>query len=187
MQSAGPALVGFDADISRTCLHARVIRSTSGVTGTPVDCMMANFSILALHSMHVPYNLCRNLEWLSCAAMGRLRRQRYMMLATGVSALTPGVGPLRFGAKSGFAPPHLQDGVGDTYIYKAPGASDGMGNLEHLDMTELGFIWDYINGELACGEYVRKASVNHYLRGLARYRKQRTDDDVLLPEEDVEY
>ena len=61
-----------------------------------------------------------------------------------------------------------------------------MGSLEHLDMVELGFVWDYINSDLACGEYVENASVNHYRRALARYRKQRTDDDVLLPEEDVE-
>ena len=93
---------------------------------------------------------------------------------------------LMIDTQSGMAPPHWQDGIGDTYIYKGPGGEDGMGSLEHLDMVELGFVWDYINSDLACGEYVENASVNHYRRALARYRKQRTDDDVLLPEEDVE-
>lgn len=86
--------------------------------------------------------------------------------------------------QSCMAPMHWQDGIDDTYMYKCPGASDGMGNLEHLDMVELGFVWDYINGELGCGEFVHEASVAHYRRGLARYRKQRTDDGVLLPEQD---
>ena len=83
------------------------------------------------------------------------------------------------GFTPGFAPPHWQDGIGDTFIYKAPGASDGMGNLEHLDMDELGFMWDYINGELGCGEFVDEASDAAYRKGLARYRKQSTsrDDD----------
>ena len=91
---------------------------------------------------------------------------------------------LMIDTESGMAPPHWQDGIGDTYIYKGPGASDGMGKLEHLDTVELGFVWDYINGELGCGEFVHEASVADYHRGLARYRKQRTDDDVLLPEQD---
>ena len=91
---------------------------------------------------------------------------------------------LMIDTESGMAPPHWQDGVGDTYIYKGPGGSEGMGNLEHLDMVELGFVWDYINGELGCGEFVHEASVAHYRRSLARYRKQHTDDDVLLPEQD---
>ena len=72
--------------------------------------------------------------------------------------------------ESGIAPPSWQHGIGDTYIYKCPGAEEGMGNLEHLHMDELGFIWEFINGELGCGEHVSNASAAKYRSQLARYR-----------------
>ena len=56
------------------------------------------------------------------------------------------------------------------HIYKCPGAEEGMGNLEHLHMDELGFIWEFINGELGCGEHVSNASAAKYRSQLARYR-----------------
>ena len=38
-------------------------------------CIDANLNILALNGGYFPYNLCRNLEWQACAAMGRLTQQ----------------------------------------------------------------------------------------------------------------
>ena len=82
---------------------------------------------------------------------------------------------LMIDTESGFAPPQWQDGIGDVYIYKAPAKDDGMGNLQHLDIRELGFMWDYINGELGSGECVQDASAAEYRRRLAQYRK--SDED----------
>mmetsp|Transcript_29864 Transcript_29864/g.99034 ORF Transcript_29864/g.99034 Transcript_29864/m.99034 type:complete len:417 (+) Transcript_29864:65-1315(+) len=79
---------------------------------------------------------------------------------------------LMIDTESGFAPPHWQDGIGDTYIYRAPGAEDGMGNLKHLDLTELGFMWEYISGELGSGEFVQEASTADYRKRLAEYRER---------------
>ena len=84
---------------------------------------------------------------------------------------------------TGFAPPHWQDGIGDVYIYRAPGVDEGMGGAElHLDMDEVGFMWEYVSGELASGEYVRRASAARYQAGLERYRSQHGDDGELLAE-----
>jgi hypothetical protein len=38
-------------------------------------CQQAGLSILNLANGRVPYNMCRNLEWVACAAMGKLPGQ----------------------------------------------------------------------------------------------------------------
>jgi len=65
---------------------------------------------------------------------------------------------------NGFAPQHWQDGIGDVYIYKSVPAhhNSSASDPEHLSIDELGFIWQYISGDLASGEYVRDANLRHY-------------------------
>lgn len=39
------------------------------------NCVSANVNILSLYGNRVPYNSCRNLEWQTCAALGKLPGQ----------------------------------------------------------------------------------------------------------------
>jgi hypothetical protein len=48
---------------------------------------------------------------------------------------------------TGFAPPHHMDGIGDAYVYE----SNEKGPI-HFRLHDFEHIWDFINGDLACGE-----------------------------------
>ena len=61
-----PALLGFDESIDQYC--AETLGSWGG--GHAERCVAANLNILSLYGTRVQYNICRNLEWQSCAAMG---------------------------------------------------------------------------------------------------------------------
>jgi len=94
-RTRGAALVGFDEDISRTCM-ARLPISEREQFGNARGwgCKLANYSILNL--FNDTYNSCPNLEWIVCAAMGELRGQSGIRLASNSSKITPFAGPHRF-------------------------------------------------------------------------------------------
>ena len=54
-------------------------------------CVAANVNILSLYGNRVPYNICRNLEWQTCAAKGMLPGQGTpaIRFATAPSSLDP--------------------------------------------------------------------------------------------------
>jgi hypothetical protein len=62
-----PALLGFDESIDEACTNLDGQHAES--------CVHANMNILSLYGDRIPYNLCRNLEWQTCAAQGLLPGQ----------------------------------------------------------------------------------------------------------------
>ena len=79
-----PALLGFDEDIDGFCWQ-------EGCESHAQCCIDKNLNILSLYGTRVPYNLCRNLEWMLCAANGRLPGQVYptLMFARAPKDLAP--------------------------------------------------------------------------------------------------
>ena len=70
-----PALLGFDESIEDFCNdELRQMGKWIG-RGHAQDCVEAGVNILALYGDRVPYNICRNLEWVVCAAQGALPGQ----------------------------------------------------------------------------------------------------------------
>lgn len=69
-----PALLGFDLHIIRSCNERNGCGSSFAVPG-PQACIFANLLILSLYGSAPVYNMCRNLEWVVCAASGRLVAQ----------------------------------------------------------------------------------------------------------------
>lgn len=69
-----PALLGFDLHIIRACNLKNGCGSSLAVPG-PQACIRANLIILALFGRNPSYNMCRNLEWVVCAARGLLKGQ----------------------------------------------------------------------------------------------------------------
>ena len=63
-----PALLGFDDSIDRAC-HG------SSPDDHATACVRNNLNILSLYGDRVPYNICRNLEWQVCAAIGQIPGQ----------------------------------------------------------------------------------------------------------------
>jgi hypothetical protein len=66
-----PALLGFDENIEEYCKD----NAPAEVDGHSQQCVKANVNILALYGDKIPYNVCRNMEWQTCAAMGLLPGQ----------------------------------------------------------------------------------------------------------------
>jgi len=96
---SAPAVLGFDWSVHQHC------RSQLNTTVPYTDfahaaaCVAASRNILWLKDENggVPYNLCRNLEWLACACAGALPGQRSptLLFATPVLGLdTEGAVPL---------------------------------------------------------------------------------------------
>lgn len=74
-----PALLGFDETIDDYCRAQPEVNSAAAADGGnwhASRCIAANLNILSLYGTRVPYNICRNLEWQVCAAMGTLPGQR---------------------------------------------------------------------------------------------------------------
>lgn len=73
-----PALLGFDETIDGYCGQTPKTNKNQYKDAWPHarECVHANLNILSLYGSRVPYNICRNLEWQVCAAMGRLPGQR---------------------------------------------------------------------------------------------------------------
>ena len=94
--SSAAAIIGLDRDIRQRCWRrARTHHdATSASRARPYveDCIAAHLNVLALRGTRMPYNLCRNLEWLTCAALGRLPDQHgrgRFLLATQPRDLDP--------------------------------------------------------------------------------------------------
>ena len=69
------ALLGFDETIDAYCA-AKVGKLDKYLRLRHAErCVKANLNILSLFGSRVPYNVCRNLEWQTCAAQGRLPGQ----------------------------------------------------------------------------------------------------------------
>jgi len=72
-----PALLGFDETIDQFCKDER--KQWFDNKFYPQDhagsCLNSNHNILSLYGKRVQYNLCRNLEWQVCAALGKLPGQ----------------------------------------------------------------------------------------------------------------
>jgi len=75
--ASAAAIIGLDGDIRQRC-RRKYVRAHPRAAPSPryVEvCLASRLNVLALHGT-MPYNLCRNLEWLACAAQGRLLAQR---------------------------------------------------------------------------------------------------------------
>ena len=72
-----PALLGFDWSVHQHCSSQLKAKLPYSDFEHAAACVAANRNILWIkENSRVAYNLCRNLEWLSCAARGQLRGQR---------------------------------------------------------------------------------------------------------------
>ena len=73
-QGVADAVLGFDENIASFCLGRDPDDEPPAgwQRAHPEWCASANHNILALYSNKPSYNICRNLEWQTCAAMGRL-------------------------------------------------------------------------------------------------------------------
>lgn len=83
-QAHAPALLGFDESIDEYCSqHVRPddpnrpwrVPTFSGLGAHAERCVRADVNILSLYGERLPYNICRNLEWQTCAAQGKLPGQ----------------------------------------------------------------------------------------------------------------
>jgi len=111
-----PALLGFDESIDQYCatkLH-EAHPNMRPVFGHAANCVHANQNILSLYGDRVPYNICRNFEWMVCAAQGRLPGQgfeRRIVFAKEPGDLYPGGGKGKpLGDCCGWAPPSKPTG-----------------------------------------------------------------------------
>ena len=75
-----PALLGFDETIDAHCSSRPKSNENANKYADAWDhaknCVASNLNILSLYGDRVPYNICRNLEWMSCGAQGKLPGQR---------------------------------------------------------------------------------------------------------------
>lgn len=69
-----PALLGFDENIDEFCQVGWGWVDYGGAQHAQ-HCVDRGYNILALYGQHLPYNICRNLEWQVCAAQGKLPGQ----------------------------------------------------------------------------------------------------------------
>lgn len=94
-----PALLGFDESIDAVCA------SRNGGFDHGAACVRANYNILSLY-WPAQYNVCRNLEWMLCAAMGRLHGQQgnTIRFAYAPGKLETKGGPHPLGSCTGYHP-----------------------------------------------------------------------------------
>jgi len=76
-----PAVLGFDETIDQYCERQPKVNVNkneySGAYSHAFNCVAANVNILSLYGQRLPYNLCRNFEWQTCAALGNLPGQGF--------------------------------------------------------------------------------------------------------------
>ena len=72
-RSDAPALFGFDGSIDRFCNNRPKPNPYDGGIGHANSCIRSNINILSIYDGS--YNICRNLEWMVCAARGALPGQ----------------------------------------------------------------------------------------------------------------
>jgi len=63
-----PPLLGFDESINEVC-------QGSNGQDHAAACVRSGYNILSLYGSRMPYNICRNLEWMVCAAQGKVPGQ----------------------------------------------------------------------------------------------------------------
>jgi hypothetical protein len=102
---AAPALLGFDENIEDYCIR----HSEEKVHGHAEKCVGANVNILSLFGDAVPYNLCRNIEWQTCAVFGRLpgqggENENVLRFAKAPRSLEPRRGDHKIGTCFGYHP-----------------------------------------------------------------------------------
>ena len=87
---AAPALLGFAQAIDDACTSALANHNREWF-GHAERCVKVNRNILSMFSERMPYNICRNVEWLVCAARGQLQGQvaHDIIFATAPKTLTP--------------------------------------------------------------------------------------------------
>lgn len=85
-------LLGFDETIDDFCASALGGWDHARNHGHAQRCVEANLNILSLYGHRLPYNMCRNLEWMVCASQGRLPGQGRAILkfSRAPSTLQPG-------------------------------------------------------------------------------------------------
>jgi hypothetical protein len=75
-----PALIGINANIATRCDNRRGVRQLPRHSPHMGDrkrqCIVNDWNVLALYDTRPAYDMCRNLEWLVCAAKGILPGQR---------------------------------------------------------------------------------------------------------------
>ena len=106
-----PALLGFDDSIDAFCADRAPYISKEWHRAP--RCVSANLNIFSLYSDRVPFNICRTLEWQTCAAKGRIPGQlnRGILFAKAPNQLDPtGQRGKPLGKCSGWLPPKPPEG-----------------------------------------------------------------------------
>ena len=96
-----PALLGFDDTIDHACHKGQ------GCHEHAECCVKHNYNILSLYGWRVPYNICRNLEWQTCAAKGLIpgQKDRKIVFAIEPRGVTPdGSNGRKLGVCGGWTP-----------------------------------------------------------------------------------
>ena len=107
-----PALLGFDETIDDYCSAAPETNPSAHQRGGhwhASHCIASNLNILSLYGETLPYNICRNLEWQVCGALGRIPGQglnsRHIVFSRAPKDLEPGVNSNKpFGQCRGWRP-----------------------------------------------------------------------------------
>ena len=111
-----PALLGYDDGIYEHCAQHVAKSGAAGRSGGSACrrdrpghvarcCLAAGFSILNMVGHRVPYNLCRNLEWVLCAVRGALPSQPDRSVRFANAPVSLEVEPLDTRRKSGCREP----------------------------------------------------------------------------------
>lgn len=116
-----PALLGFDENIDDYC--GEQSGTQYSYEGHAQRCVRANVNILSIYGETIPYNVCRNLEWMTCAAMGRLPGQgegrggNILRFAKAPRNLEPRTGDRPIGACYGYHPAGCDKGYSSSDIF----------------------------------------------------------------------
>jgi len=87
--AVAPALIGFEDNVDELCTNTSCLDCPAEAVGP--KCITAGYNIFSLSGKHVPYNMCRTLEWAVCAAQGFLPGQKgkSIKFATAPNTLDP--------------------------------------------------------------------------------------------------
>ena len=102
-----PALLGFDETIDKACKRGH------DCDGHAECCVKHSMNILSLYGQRLPYNICRNLEWQTCAARGLLpgQKARRIVFAQAPNSVAPdGSTGKPLGVCGGWTPPGAPKG-----------------------------------------------------------------------------
>ena len=152
-----PALLGFDENIDDYCLE-----HGDGFGSHAERCIRANVNILSLYGDQIPYNICRNVEWQTCAATGRLPGQgegrggNVLRFAKAPRNLQPHKGDRVIGGCYGYHPAGCMLGYSssDIFFLEACYYDQICSNSHQLWMLEDGQDWICQFDEVGFGELV---------------------------------